>query len=205
MIRIFCIGRNYADHAKELGNTTPTKPMIFMKPETSLVRNSETINFPQHGNSLHYETELVLEISKSGKPENKEDVKHFISGFGLGLDLTLRDLQNELKQKGHPWEIAKAFDESATITKIVGYEPEKHNLNNLQLACFVNGEEKQNGNTRDMIFNIETLVLYISSIWNLEIGDLIYTGTPKGVGELHRGDRISVLGDYVSEQGWNII
>jgi 2-keto-4-pentenoate hydratase/2-oxohepta-3-ene-1,7-dioic acid hydratase in catechol pathway len=146
MSRIFCVGRNYINHALELGNLAPTEPIIFMKPLSSLVKNPHNIIYPKHGNELHYETELVIQIGKAGKPKNKAEVKKYISGFAIGLDLTLRDVQSKLKDKGYPWEISKSFDDSATITNIVDYQAKKHDLNNLNLKCYLNDIERQNGN-----------------------------------------------------------
>ena len=204
MSRIFCVGRNYQEHAKELGNIAPDSPIIFIKPISSLASHNK-IHYPQHGNVLHYETELVIKIGKAGKPKKKSEIAQYISGFGIGLDLTLRDLQAQLKAKGYPWEIAKAFDDSATISHIIPYQSDIHQLNNYDFKCHINGIEKQNGNSKDMIFNIETIILFIASIWKLEVNDLIYTGTPKGVGEIHKGDTISISGDLIPEASWQVI
>lgn len=204
MPRIFCIGRNYSDHASELGNDVPDKPIIFMKPYSSLATGS-TIQYPRHGHQLHFEAELVIQIGQAGQPENPDEADAFVAGFGIGLDLTLRDVQTQLKNKGHPWEIAKAFDDSATVSNITAYKQQCHRLDHLLFACLINNQLKQQGNTAEMIFSPHDLICYIAKIWSLEKGDLIYTGTPKGVGQLSKQDNITVSGDYIQATTWQVV
>jgi 2-keto-4-pentenoate hydratase/2-oxohepta-3-ene-1,7-dioic acid hydratase in catechol pathway len=181
--RIFCIGRNYVAHAKELQSEIPTTPVIFMKPTTCLVAPGENVRYPKHGNELHHEAELVIQIGQEGRVTTEEEAHTFISAFTLGLDLTLRDIQDGLKQKGLPWEISKAFEQSSPIGEFVIYD-KSINLNAISFECKVNNEIRQQGNTDHMIFAIETLLIELSKIWLLKPGDLIYTGTPAGVGRI---------------------
>lgn len=190
--RIFCIGRNYAEHAAELSNAVPKSPVIFMKPASCLVPPGVPIPFPTHGKDLQHEVELVVRIGDRGR----------INGFTVGLDLTLRDVQQALKEKGLPWEKAKAFEKSAPIGPI--HPIEGLDLNSLELVCRVNGAERQRGNTRDMIFSTEKLIEEISRIWELLPGDLIYTGTPKGVGPLRPGDKVEIECPPVGPYAWEI-
>ena len=192
-MRIFCIGRNYAAHAAELGNDVPDEPVVFIKPESALIEEGQAIVFPNHGKDLHHEAEIVLRIGPQGK----------ISHIGIGLDLTLRDLQSKLKAKGLPWEKAKAFNGSAPLGKMVAYE--KQNLNDLEIGCRVNGEDKQLGNTALMLFNIDKILEHLNSIWPLQSGDLIFTGTPKGVGPLQKGDKIEVFSAQIGSSEWEVI
>jgi len=201
--RIFCVGRNYMNHIKELKNNTPDNPVIFMKPVSSLVFPGEGIQYPLHGNLLHYEAELVIEIGRECKFVKESKAFSVIKGIALGLDLTLRDLQSELKSRGLPWEIAKSFDYSATLGVINEYN-ENIDLDNLEFSCKVNGELRQLGRTSDMIFGIPQLISYLSSIWVLKEGDLIYTGTPEGVGELKIGDEISVESEITGKTTWTV-
>lgn len=205
MPRIFCVGRNYVKHAAELGNKVPTRPMIFMKPYSSLIEDSADIPFPTHGKHLHYETELVIQIGKAGKPHNGTEISAYISGIGVGIDLTLRDVQDDLKQQQHPWEIAKSFDSSASVTAITPFDPKHHDLKHFNFIGSINGKQRQHGNTENMIFPVDTLILYIASIWQLEVGDLIYTGTPEGVGEIFVGDTITVGGDFIEQASWKVV
>lgn len=201
--RIFCIGRNYAEHAKELNNPLPERPVIFMKPASSLVPPGNPIHMPRHGKTLHQEAEIVLQIAHAGRAHCKESARAMIHSLGLGLDLTLRDLQNELKAQGLPWEIAKSFDASATLAPMVPYLPQL-DLANLRFSCSVNGHIRQVGHSKDMLFSIEQLIIAISEIWTLVPGDLIYTGTPKGVGPLEIGDQISVNSTELGQGSWTL-
>lgn len=202
--RIFCIGRNYAEHVRELSNVIPERPVIFMKPASSLVRPGQAIHYPAHGAELHHEVEVVVQIGKQGKPRNLEESHSFVSGLALGLDLTLRDLQRELKQKGLPWEAAKAFDQSAPLGDLVRYDGSL-DLTAIQFSCTVNGEMRQQGNTKDMIFSVETLIVELSRIWALRPGDLVFTGTPAGVGPLLLGDHVEVESPQLGSFSWNIV
>lgn len=187
--KIFCIGRNYAKHAKELGNSVPEKPVVFMKSKNALVSEGTKITIPSHGKELHHEAELVILIGKGGKEISESEAGKHIAGFGIGLDLTLRDVQAELKSKGLPWETAKAFDGSAPIGTFVKSVSE---IKDLTIKCFVNDQLRQDGKCSDMIYSVPFIISYLSTIFTLDPGDLIFTGTPDGVGPLISGDRIIV-------------
>ncbi len=202
--RVFCIGRNYAAHAAELGNNIPEKPIIFTKPNTSLVRKDvKEIKYPSFGHELHYEAELVVLIGKDGYANDAAEATEFIEAVSLGFDLTMRDVQNELMANGLPWEIAKGFDNSGLIGDFV---PAKDlDLTNFDYTGLVNNEVRQQANTSLMIFNIERLICELSKVWQLRKGDLIYTGTPAGVGEVFRGDKLTVKSSQIGEFSWKII
>ncbi|MFO7738159.1 MAG: fumarylacetoacetate hydrolase family protein [Desulfatiglandaceae bacterium] len=202
--RIFCIGRNYAEHARELGNPVPEEPVVFMKPIHCRVPSGGTVRFPAHGKELHHEVEVVLRIGRKFRNVSTEKADAFIDGVGLGLDLTLRDVQGLLKERGLPWEKAKAFEQSAPLGLIV--EMEKiDDINDLDFICKVNGEIRQQGSTRNMIFSPARIVSYLSGIWELLPGDLIYTGTPEGIAGLSVGDTITVESDWAGSHSWKII
>ncbi len=201
--RIFCVGRNYVAHAQELKNEVPDTPVIFMKPVSALVLPDQSVPFPAHGADLHHEVEVVILIGQAGRAHTPAEAASLISGLTLGLDLTLRDVQNKLKTKGLPWELAKAFDASAMIGHFTPYTP-AIDLTSLSFACHVNNELRQQGCTDQMIFPIQTLLVFISSIWQLQPGDLIYTGTPAGVGPLKPGDQITISADWAGRFSWNI-
>lgn len=201
--RIFCIGRNYVAHIEELQNERPTAPVIFLKPATSLVSAGEPIRFPSHGSDLHHEVEVVLLIGKDGAATNREEAVQFLAGITIGLDLTLRDVQSRLKAKGLPWEKAKAFEQSAPIGNFRSFTQET-DLTNISFGCRVNGELRQQGNTANMIFDIPALILEISKIWQLRAGDLVYTGTPEGVGPLKPGDQIEIFSEKLGQYSWTI-
>jgi 2-keto-4-pentenoate hydratase/2-oxohepta-3-ene-1,7-dioic acid hydratase in catechol pathway len=201
--RIFCVGRNYAAHAKELNNAVPDSPVIFMKPVSSIVTEVQSIPYPRHGKIMEQEAELVVQIGKSGCPDSLEEAHTFISAFTLGLDLTLRDLQNSLKQKGLPWEIAKAFDGSAPLGGWVAAS-EVEDWQNIAFQCYVNDNLRQEGHINDMIFSIPELILFIGRIWSFIPGDMIYTGTPSGVGAIHPGDKIVIKSEQLGLFKWNI-
>ncbi|NJC26395.1 fumarylacetoacetate hydrolase family protein [Neolewinella antarctica] len=189
-MKIFCIGRNYAAHAAELGNEPPGKPMVFMKPPTAILPNNKPFYYPEYSKDIHYETELVIKIAKNGRHVQPEFARDYVGAIGLGLDLTARDLQQELKAKGHPWEIAKGFDNSAPIGAEF-YAPDKfEDLNDIAFRLEKNGDEVQRGRTRNMIFNVETLICYVSQFFRLQKGDLLFTGTPEGVGPIVQGDEL---------------
>lgn len=202
--RVFCIGRNYAEHIQELSNTVPTRPVIFIKPATCLVKSGEKIHFPKHGKELHHEVEIVIKIGSEGRVVREEDALSSISALTVGLDLTLRDVQADLKKRGLPWEIAKAFEQSAPIGDFVPYN-QSIDLNNISFGCKVNGIERQRGNSRDMIFSIPRLLVELSKIWVLHEGDLIYTGTPSGVGPLTIGDTIEIESELNGSFSWSIV
>ena len=202
--RIFCVGRNYIEHIRELSNATPSKPIFFMKPPTCLVPPGKNISFPKHGNELHHEVEVVVKIGREGKVRTAEDARSAISFMTVGLDLTLRDVQDGQKKKGLPWEIAKAFEQSAPIGYFIPLD-RSLDLKNISFGCRVNGIEKQKGNTGNMIYSIETLLVELSTVWTLYPGDLIYTGTPSGVGPLRIGDTIEVESASIGTFSWRII
>jgi 2-keto-4-pentenoate hydratase/2-oxohepta-3-ene-1,7-dioic acid hydratase in catechol pathway len=187
--RIFCIGKNYAEHVKELGGSTPGQPVVFMKPASCLVPPGETIRMPTHGSNLHHEVEVVVLIGKAGKNISESTASAHIAGLTLGLDLTLRDVQSAMKKKGWPWEISKAFDQS---------------LDDISFQCSVNGGLRQTGNSGEMMFAIPHLIHYLSGIWKLMEGDLIFTGTPSGVGSLHPGDRVTLHSDLLGSFEWSL-
>jgi acylpyruvate hydrolase len=187
-MKIFCIGRNYAEHAKELKNDIPTKPLIFMKPPTALLTDNKPFYYPDFTKNLHHEVEIVLRVSKNGKQVQPAFASKYYDKIALGIDFTARDLQDALKSKGQPWEIAKAFDNSAVLSEF--YDISKYNLENINFHLTKNGQTVQKGTTQDLIFNFDTLICYISKFFTLQQGDLIYTGTPAGVGAVQIGDNL---------------
>lgn len=202
--RVFCIGRNYGEHIKELAHEVPAEPVVFMKPVPSLEPPGKTLRRPPYGKQLHHEAEVVLLIGKEGKDLTTDEAESHIAGITLGLDLTLRDVQNELRSKGLPWELCKAFDQSAPIGDFAPYDKNSVDLENIPFACAVNGQIRQRGNSRDMIFPIKTLIAYLSGKWTLRPGDLIYTGTPSGVGPLNPGDMIAVESERIGRFVWTM-
>lgn len=196
-MKIFCVGRNYADHAKELGNAVPEEPVIFMKPKTALMQSNAHFYYPEFSNELHYEAEVVLRICKNGKYVEEENAEKYYDAFTIGIDFTARDIQNELKKKGLPWEKAKAWDNSAVIGKWVSFTPELRKQP-IQFSLQKNKETVQQGNTEDMTFSFNEIISHISNYFSLNIGDLIYTGTPAGVGECVTDDLLE--GYYQKEK-----
>ncbi len=188
-MKIFCIGRNYVDHAIELGNEIPDEPVIFMKPKSAMLQSHTPFYYPEFTNELHAEAELVLRISKNGKYIQEKHAGKYYNGISIGLDFTARDIQNELKAKGLPWEKAKAWDNSAVIGKWLDIGPDfkKQDIN---FRLHKNKELVQEGNSADMIFSFDYLISYISNYFSLNIGDVIFTGTPAGVGECVVGDEL---------------
>ncbi len=190
-MKIFCIGRNYVAHAEELGNEVPDQPVVFMKPSTALVKGNKPVFYPEFTNKLHYEGELVVKVAKNGKKIQPKFASNYYDEVTLGFDLTARDLQSGQKEKGLPWEIAKGFDGAAPIGKFISVKDVIDDKGNVQFEIYKNGEQVQFGDTQLMIFSIEQLIVYISKFFTLQRGDLIFTGTPKGVGELKIGDHLS--------------
>jgi 2-keto-4-pentenoate hydratase/2-oxohepta-3-ene-1,7-dioic acid hydratase in catechol pathway len=186
-MKIICVGRNYADHAKELGNDIPEEPVIFMKPKSALLQSHTPFYYPEFSNELHYECELVLRVCKNGKYIQERHASNYYNGITVGIDFTARDIQDELKKKGLPWEKAKAFDNSAAVGKFIDVTPAL-NRKNIGFTFYKNKELVQDGNSGKMIFNIDSLIAHISNYFSLNIGDLIFTGTPAGVGECVVGD-----------------
>jgi 5-carboxymethyl-2-hydroxymuconate isomerase len=187
--KIVCVGRNYTDHITELGNEVPEKPLLFLKPTSAVIFSGENIKYPEFSNEMHYESELVLLIGEEVKNANEEESEKAIMGYAVGLDMTLRDIQNELKKKGHPWTIAKCFDTSAVLSEFVTSKDYKLTLEE-EISLSINGEIRQKEKLKMMIFSPAKLVQYISTMMKLERGDLIYTGTPAGVGKVNRGDTL---------------
>lgn len=194
-MKIICIGRNYKDHAKEMNAELPTEPMFFMKPDTAVLKSAEDFYYPAFTKDLHYECELLIKISKMGKNIDEKYAHKYYDSLGLGIDFTARDLQQKCKEKCLPWEIAKAFDNSAVVSdKFISKE--HLNLSEIRFSFTQNGEVKQRGLSTDMIFSIDQLISHISQFITLKTGDLIFTGTPAGVGPVEIGDTLAgFLGD----------
>lgn len=187
--KMVCVGRNYAAHAKELGNEVPEFPIIFLKPASNVIFSGENVIHPEYSNDLHHEVELVLYIGEDVKNADDETAEKAIKGYSIGLDMTLRDLQNEFRKKGDPWTLAKCFDTAAVLTDIV--LKKNYSLKGDEnISLSVNGNIRQNSSIANMIFNPKEIVKYISSRMTLEKGDLIFTGTPEGVGRVVPGDVI---------------
>jgi 2-keto-4-pentenoate hydratase/2-oxohepta-3-ene-1,7-dioic acid hydratase in catechol pathway len=200
--RIFCIGKNYDEHVKELGSTAPEEPVVFMKPVCSIVSPGEPISIPQHGKLLHHEVEVVLLIGREGQDVPEADALSYISGITLGLDLTLRDVQGRLKKAGLPWELSKSFEQSAPLGHFKAYDSNSLDLRNLPFTCSVNGDLRQQGNTRDMLFPVRNLIHRLSGWWTLREGDIIFTGTPSGVGQLNSGDQVDIESPDIGLFSW---
>lgn len=187
-MKIIAIGRNYSDHAKELNNPVPQTPVIFMKPDTALLKDNKDFYYPEFSQDVHYEVELVFRICNEGKHVTPKFAHKYYDAIGLGIDFTARDVQAKLKEKGLPWELAKAFDHSAVISPLFPKE-DFTDLKNINFSLLKNGETIQQGNSGDMLFDIDSLIVYISKYITLRKGDLIYTGTPVGVGPIAVGDK----------------
>jgi 2-keto-4-pentenoate hydratase/2-oxohepta-3-ene-1,7-dioic acid hydratase in catechol pathway len=188
-MKIFCIGRNYADHAKEMGYGVPDEPIIFMKPKSALVQGNTPFYYPEFTNELNYEAELVVRVSKNGKYIQEKHAPNYYNAITVGIDFTARDIQTRLKEKGHPWEKAKSFDNSAAIGKFIDITPAL-NKKNINFSFAKNKEIVQSDNSKSMIFTIDQIVSHISNFFSINIGDLIFTGTPAGVGECIVGDHL---------------
>ncbi len=188
-MKIICIGRNYINHAKELNNPIPKQPVFFMKPETALLLKNRPFFYPDFSKDIQHELEVVVKISKVGKHIQKEFAPNYYQEIGLGIDFTARDLQAVAKSKGLPWEIAKAFDHASPIGKFL---PKTYfeDIQNFDFSLKLNGKVQQIGNTKDMIFSIDEIIAYVSQFVSFKVGDLIYTGTPAGVGPVAIGDRL---------------
>lgn len=190
-MKIFGIGRNYAEHIKELGNERPEEPVIFLKPDTALLKDNQPFYYPDFSSDVHYEVEIVLRISREGKHIEEKFAHKYFDAIGIGIDFTARDLQQKAKQKGLPWALAKGFNGSAPVS---GFLPkEEFELQNLNFGLQVNGEMRQQGNTSYMIFSFDYIIAYLSRYFTLKKGDLILTGTPEGVGPVKQGDRLTAF------------
>ena len=188
-MKIICIGRNYVEHAKELNNDVPTRPVFFMKPDSALVINNRPFFYPDFSNNVHHELELVIRIDRLGRSIEEKYASRYFSEIALGVDFTARDLQDEQKKKGLPWEIAKGFDYSAPISEFLPVSKFK-DIHELSFTLDINGKRAQEGNTSLMIFSFEKIIAYVSRFMTLKTGDLIYTGTPAGVGPVAVNDRL---------------
>ena len=196
-MRIFAIGRNYAEHIKELNNERPDEPVIFTKPDTAILRNNAPFYYPDFSKDIHHEVELVLRISKEGKNIEEKFAHKYYDAIGVGIDFTARDLQQKAKEKGLPWDIAKGFNGSAPISeKFIPVESFK-DLKNINFKLEIDGQSRQIGNTSLMLFNFDYILAYLSIFFTLKTGDLIFTGTPKGVGPVTHGNKLSA---YIEDE-----
>jgi 2-keto-4-pentenoate hydratase/2-oxohepta-3-ene-1,7-dioic acid hydratase in catechol pathway len=195
-MKIICIGRNYSEHAKELNNDIPSEPVIFMKPKSALLMPEKPLYYPEFTDDLHYECELVVKIAKNGKYLQERFAKKYYAEVSVGLDFTARDLQQKQKEKGLPWEIAKAFDGSAAVGKFLPLTPEM-DIKNLNFHLDLNGNTVQRGNTADMLYSVDKIIEYASQYFTLNIGDMIFTGTPAGVGPVNVYDKLEC---YLSDE-----
>jgi acylpyruvate hydrolase len=189
-MKILAIGRNYAEHIQELNNQQSSEPVVFMKPDTAILRHNEPFYYPDISKDIHHEVELVLRISKEGKNIEEKFAHKYFDAIGLGIDFTARDLQSKLKEKGLPWLLAKGFNGSAPISDKFIAVQELADLKNLNFSLQINGETKQKGNTGMMLFDFNVIIAYLSKYFTLKTGDLIFTGTPAGVGPVQIGDRL---------------
>ena len=188
-MKVICIGRNYVDHIKELNNEKPDRPVIFMKPDTSILRDNAPFYYPSFTEEIHHEVELLVKIKKEGKAVEKEFAHKYYDQIGLGIDLTARDLQSVFKDKGLPWDLAKGFNGSAPISEFL--DKESFDLSNLHFKLLKNGDVVQEGNSSLMLSSIDEIISYVSKFITLKTGDIIFTGTPKGVGPIKIGDRLT--------------
>jgi acylpyruvate hydrolase len=188
-MKIICIGRNYAAHARELNNSLPEKPVFFLKPDSSLVHNNKPFFYPGFSSEIHHEVEIVLKINRLGRHIDEKFAHRYYNEIGVGIDFTARDLQGECKKNGLPWEIAKAFDGSAPLGRFI--EKSKiSDLSNITLRLDINGKTVQRGSSSELIFSFDRIISYVSGFITLKTGDLIFTGTPAGVGPVKVGDRL---------------
>jgi len=188
-MKIFAIGQNYVEHNKELNSQNPTEPVVFMKPDTALLKNNKPFFIPDFTQELHYETELIIKFNRIGKHIDSKFSERYFTEIGLGVDFTARDLQRKLKAEGKPWEVSKAFDNSAVIGNFLPTN-ELGDIQKIEFRMDLNGKTVQRGNSQDMIFPINELVSYVSRFFTIKIGDILFTGTPVGVGKVAIGDRL---------------
>ena len=189
-MKVIAIGRNYAEHAKELNNPVPTIPVIFLKPDTAVLKDNKPFYYPEFSSDIHHEIELVLKVSKEGKHISEKFAGNYFEEIGLGVDFTARDIQQKHKEKGLPWELAKAFDNSAPVSRFVPKSDFK-NLYDLNFYLDINNKTVQVGNTSNLLFSFEYIIAFVSKYFTLKKGDLIFTGTPQGVGKVNQGDRLA--------------
>lgn len=190
-MRIFAVGRNYVEHIEELNNQRPDEPVIFTKPDTALLKNNATFYYPDFSNDIHHEVEIVLKVSKDGKNIEEKFAHKYYDSLGIGVDFTARDIQSKLKEKALPWDIAKGFDGSAPISSKFIAVKDINNVKDINFHLEVDGVLKQKGNTSLMLFPFDVIISYLSKFFTLRIGDLIFTGTPKGVGPVTKGNRLT--------------
>lgn len=188
-MKILAIGQNYIEHNKELNSKNPTEPVVFMKPDSSLLKNNKPFFIPDFSNNLHYETELIIKFNRLGKNIDSRFAHRYFAEIGLGVDFTARDLQQKLKSEGKPWEISKAFDNSAVIGNFMAIS-EITDIQDIEFRLDINGKTVQQGNSKDMIFPVNELIAYVSRFFTIKIGDILFTGTPAGVGKVAIGDRL---------------
>lgn len=188
-MKVIAIGRNYAAHAKELNNPVPSTPVIFMKPDTAVLKNNHPFYIPEFSTDIHYELEVVLKVCKEGKHIAEKFAATYFEEIGLGIDFTARDIQTLHKEKGLPWELAKAFDNSAAVSYFIP-KTEVIDLKNLDFQLKINNELRQQGNTSNILFSFERIISFVSHYITLKKGDLIFTGTPEGVGRIEKGDKL---------------
>ena len=193
-MKIICIGRNYIDHIKELSNQKPLNPVVFLKPDSSIIAKNQNFIIPSFSNEIHHEVELVIKINKVGKHIDKSFSHKYYDEIGLGIDFTARDIQSNLKEKGHPWEKSKAFDNSCMVGKFLKKE-KLEDISKIEFSLIKNNELVQSGCSNDMLWKIDELISYVSQYFTLKIGDLIFTGTPSGVSKVESGD---ILEGYIS-------
>ena len=188
-MKVIAIGRNYAAHVKELNNPLPSSPVIFMKPDTAVLKDNKPFYIPDFSSDIHYELEVVLKVCKEGKHIAEKFAANYFDEVGLGIDFTARDIQTIHKEKGLPWELAKSFDNSAAISRFIPKD-QIADLNNLEFELKINNETRQLGNTKNILFSFEKIIAFVSQYITLKKGDLIFTGTPEGVGQVHQGDKL---------------
>lgn len=197
-MKIICIGRNYVAHAKELGNDVPTEPVVFFKPKTALLLDNKDFYYPEFSKDIHFEGELVYKICNNGRHVKRKFTKDYYKEVSIGIDFTARDIQQHCKENGLPWEKAKAFDQSAVVGSFISVEEATNANGQIEYTLDKNGEKVQQGNTELMMHNIDDIIVYVSKFFTLNIGDLIFTGTPAGVGPIAIGDSFEgKLGDKV--------
>ena len=191
-MKIICIGRNYVDHVKELNSNLPTEPVFFLKPDTCVINRNQPFFYPEFSKEIHYETELVVRINKVGKHIQQKFANTYYDELTVGIDFTARDIQRQCQQKGLPWEISKGFDGAAPIGKFVKKDC-FDSIQNINLKLNINNQTIQQGNTKDMIFSVDTIISYVSKFITLKMGDIIFTGTPSGVGPVKIGDKLEAF------------
>lgn len=196
-MKFICIGRNYAAHAAELNNPVPETPLIFTKPDNAMLHDNKPLYYPDFTKDLHYEVEVLVRISRLGKHIEPQFAHKYYKELTVGIDFTARDIQNQLKEKGQPWELAKGWDGSAAVGQYIPKEEAFDKNGNIQFSLIKNGEKVQDGNTKDMLTNIDNLIAYVSKFFTLKKGDVLFTGTPKGVGPVQIGD---VLKGYIGDK-----